>query len=65
MLDQEQRRRAQIRKCVKGDDVRGPDAEWVVYLYEDGRLIERRALGNHNQYYAQDVKENWELKIIR
>lgn len=55
-------REAQIRKHINRDDV---GEEWIVYMFEDGKLIERRQLGNHNRHYALDVKENWESNIIK
>jgi hypothetical protein len=55
-------RKAQIRKCINSTRL---NEEWVVYLFEDDELVERRPLGNHNYYYAQDVQENWELNIIK
>jgi hypothetical protein len=58
-------RRAQIRKSIRGgNSSRGPDTEWVVMLYENDQLIERRCLGDHNIHFAEDVKENWENGII-
>lgn len=58
-------RTADIRKRIRGGNTsRGPDTEWVVYLYENDRLIEKRCLGEHNRHYAEDVKENWIAGII-
>lgn len=58
-------RSAEIRKSIRGDSLRGPDTEWVVYLYEDNNLVEKRRLGIHNRYYAEDVRENWLNGIIK
>lgn len=42
----------------------GPDACFVVDMYQDGKLIESRALPGKNKHYAEDVAENWENGII-
>lgn len=45
--------------------LRGPDTMYVVDLYEDNVLVERRELPNKNYYYAMDVSENWDNGIIK
>ena len=38
---------------------------YVVDLIEDGVLRESRKLPGFNQYYAQDVSDNWDSGIIQ
>lgn len=58
-------RSATIAKRIRGGHTtRGPDTEWVVYLYNNDNLIEERHLGIHNKHYAEDVAENWINGII-
>lgn len=45
--------------------LRDADLMYVVYLYEDGKLIEKRKLPGKNFYYAKDVSENWDNGIIK
>ena len=37
---------------------------YVVDLFEDDKLVERRELPGKSIHYAQDVAENWETGII-
>lgn len=41
------------------------EGTWVVDLLLDGVVLESRTLPGHNQYYAEDVAENWETGIIK
>lgn len=42
----------------------GPDTMPVVEMYQDGLLIHSRALPGKNDFYAQDVADNWESGML-
>ena len=47
------------------NETAGPDATFVVDLYEDNVLQESRELPGKSRYYAEDVSENWDNGIIK
>lgn len=50
-------RTSAIRKEVN-PNINESDVMYVVELYEDGELVEMRALTNKSIHYANDVSEN-------
>lgn len=56
-------RTSAIRKEVN-PNLNEADIMYVVELYEDGELVEMRALPNKSIHYANDVSENWNNGII-
>jgi len=56
-------RQVPVRGKKKDSD--GPDVMYVVDLWENDVLVEKRELPGHNVYYAKDVAENWENGIIQ
>lgn len=57
-------RTSAIRKEVN-PNINEADIMYVVELYEDGELVEMRALPNKSIHYANDVSENWNNGIIK
>lgn len=43
---------------------KGPDTCYVVEMYENDRLIEKRELPGKSLYYAEDCARNWDQGII-
>jgi hypothetical protein len=46
-------------------NIRETDVMYVVDMYEDGVLVERRKLPNKSVHYANEVSENWNNGIIK
>lgn len=46
-------------------DFDGPDSMYVVDLWEDDVLIERRKLPGKSVHYAREVSENWNNGLIK
>lgn len=40
------------------------DDDFVVYMYEDGILKDRRPLSGYSELYAENCAENWITGII-
>ena len=57
-------RTSAIRKEMN-PNINESDVMYVVELYEDGELVEMRALPNKSIHYANDVSENWNNGIIK
>lgn len=57
-------RTSAIRKEVN-PNINESDVMYVVELYEDGELVEMRALPNKSIHYALAVSENWNNGIIK
>lgn len=58
-------RRAQVRLVATDNPAAGGDSMYVVDLYENGKLIQSRALPGKSRFYAEDVAENWNTGIIQ
>jgi len=41
------------------------ETHYVVEMYEDGKLLERRPIVGHSKRYAEDCAENWENGLIK
>lgn len=49
---------------ASGKEGRGPDATYVVYLYEDEILFEKRKVPGKSVHYAESLAKNWDEGII-
>ena len=40
------------------------EKQYVVKMYENGKLIESRSIGGHSKRYAEDCGQNWNNGVI-
>ena len=40
------------------------ETQYVVKMYEQGKLIESRSMGGHSERYAEDCGQNWNNGVI-
>ena len=41
------------------------ETHYIVKMYENGKLIESRSMGEHSKQYAEDCGENWNNGVIK
>lgn len=40
------------------------ETQYIVKMYENGKLIESRSVAGHSKRYAEDCGENWNIGVI-